>query len=257
MRSRKRRFERAGLAGALACLCLPALAQEVPLRVAQTASITYPLLTERAGRVNGGFLYELGERLAAQMGTRAEHLLLARRRVEPAILSGLAHIACYSSPQWSPQIPPQAWSVPVLPQIEWVLGPVGQGTPGHTPEALAGRRVAVLLGYQFPSLQPLFDAGRLLRVNDTRADNLFRLVRRGLADVLILSEAEIEGRFKKEPEERAQFSRSAQPYSVVQTHCMVSPHSPWSLAQVDAALTTLLARGEIARLAARYGMSMH
>lgn len=244
--------------GALLVLCASgAVAQQTlpTLRIAQTSGMGYPLLTVEGGKVSGGFLHDLTERLAAELGTRAVQQLYPRRRIEPAVLGGQADLVCYSSPVWT-RAPAAQWTQAVLPQIERVVGLAERPAPGHLPEALDGQRVAVLLGYNFPSLQPLMEAGRIKRINDTRSDNLFRLVGMGMADVLIVSEVEIEGYFQRHPKERERFVVSAKPYSVVDTHCLVSPKSRWAVATVDRALQSLQASGEIARLAQRYGMSM-
>lgn len=241
----------AALAGA-AAVAEPA----PPLRMAQTEGMGYPLvMLSPLGKVDGGFLKELGDRIAAMLGTHAEHPLFTRRRIVQAVLSGQADIACYYSPLWVRE-PSAHWSVPVVPQVERVVSPAGRAIDYHEPGDLAGKRVAVLLGYHFPELQPMFDAGRTKRVDDTKVESLFRRVGQGMADALVTSESEIEGYFKRRPAERAKFAVSSRTFSIVDTQCLLSPHSPWPDEAVNKALTGLLGSGEIARMAQRYGLSM-
>jgi polar amino acid transport system substrate-binding protein len=258
MRAWRRGLASMGMAAIAACLpCQPVLAAEPPpLRVAQTGGMAYPLLVlSSPSLVSGGFLKELGDRVAEQLGTRAEHLVFSRRRIEQAVLSGSADLLCYYSPIWVKNVDAH-WTITVLPQIERVVVPAGSKLDYGAPEDLASRRVAVLLGYNFTALQPLFDSGRATRVNDTQVEHLFRMLDRDMADALIVSEAEIEGFFAQKPGERARFKVSEKPFSVVDTQCLVSPRSPWSLAAVNSALQTLIKSGELAGLAQRYGLKM-
>lgn len=249
------------LAGLLASLAWPALAEPAtaaspPLRIAQTEGMGYPLLTLNSrSEVSGGFLKELGDRVAELLGTRAEHIVYSRRRVDQAVLGGSADMLCYSSPIWVKNAD-EHWTMALLPQIERVVVPAASRLVYGGPEDLAGLRIAVMLGYNFADLQPLFDSGRATRVNETRVELLFRQLDLGIADAMIVSEAEIEGFFKTRQAERERYKVSGRIYSSVDTRCLVSPHSPWALASIDRALLTMIKSGEIARMAQRYGMSM-
>ncbi|TDP74038.1 substrate-binding periplasmic protein [Roseateles toxinivorans] len=243
-------------------LCLQLLwpatvvAEPARLRIAQTEGMGYPLLTLNGpSEVSGGFLKELGDRVAELLGTQAEHIVYSRRRVEQAVLGGSADMLCYSSPLWVKNVD-EHWTIALLPQIERVVVPAASSLVYGGPEDLAGMRIAVMLGYNFPALQPLFDSGRATRVNETRVDLLFRQLELGIADAMIVSEAEIEGYFKTRPAERERYKVSSKAYSSVDTRCLVSPQSNWALTAIDRALLTMLKSGEIARMAQRYGMSM-
>jgi len=232
------------------------MAEPARLRIAQTEGMGYPLLTlSGPSEVSGGFLKELGDRVAELLGTQAEHIVYSRRRVEQAVLGGSADMLCYSSPLWVKNADEQ-WTVALLPQIERVVVPASSSLVYGGPEDLAGMRIAVMLGYNFPALQPLFDGGRATRVNETRVDLLFRQLELGIADAMIISEAEIEGFFKTRPGERERYKVSSKTHSSVDTRCLVSPQSNWPLTAIDRALLTMLKSGEMARLAQRYGMSM-
>lgn len=243
---------------ALACtLLMPTLHAAPPLRVAQLETLRYPLLeVDAQGKVSGGLLKTLGDRIAEKLGTAAQHSLWSRRRTESAVLAGEADIACYLSPIWSDVARDGQWTIPVLPQIERVVAAHGRQLPRQVPQDFKGLRVAIMLGYHYQSIQGLFDAREAQPVEDTRVDNLFRLVLTDRADVLITSEAEIEGQFRQFPAQRERFDVSKQAFTTVDTQCLVSPKSPWSLAQINAALKALVASGEIGRLAAQYGLSM-
>lgn len=224
--------------------------------MAQTEGFGYPLVVlSQQGKVDGGFLKELGDRIAAQLGTRAEHPVFTRRRIVQAVLTGQADLACYYSPLWI-RDPNAHWSVPVGQQIERVVVPATRPLDYTEPNDLRGMRIAVQLGYYYPELQALFEAAQAKRVDDTKVENLFRRVAQGMADVLITSESEIEGHFRRHPGERAKFMVSSRTFSVVETQCLLSPVSPWPDEAINKVLAGLLASGEIARMAQRYGLNI-
>ncbi|WP_374357753.1 substrate-binding periplasmic protein [Chitinimonas sp.] len=245
---------------ALALLCAAAMQHAhaaPPLRVAELDSINYPFVElDKSGKISGGLLPALGDLIARELGTKAVHSVWSRRRIEQAVGRGDADISCYSSPKWTDYSGPLQWTIATLPQIERVVVLKGQPLPGTSSNDFAGKRIATMLGYHYPSIQPLFDEKRATRIDSTRVSNLFRLVEDKLADALISSEAEIEGHFARNPAARERFSVATTPFSVVDTQCYISPSSPWPLADINKALNTLLGNGEIERLARQYHMSM-
>jgi ABC-type amino acid transport substrate-binding protein len=246
-----------GLTGLALCLATGVYA-EAPLRVAQADTVTYPLVQlDTAGKITGGLLAELGDRLALKLGTHAVQLTFSRRRLEDAVMSGSADISCYLSPHWSDRYSKSGrWTIATLPQIERLVAANGRPLPKRIPDDFAGKRVAVILGYHYPRIQPLFDQGRATRQDFTRVEQLFHSVELGSSDVLISSEDEILGYLAANPGKRMLFTVGTDNFTLVKTQCLVSPHSPWSLARIDAALASLAASGELERLAKRYGMTM-
>ena len=226
-----------------------------PLRMAHTEAMAYPLLTVSGpNKLSGGFLKELGDQIAAELGTQAQHLLVSRRRMQATVMGGEADIACYFSPLWLPGTGDN-WTVAVVPQVERVVSLAATPLAFEGAQDLHGRRIAVLLGYQFPQLQAAFEAGLITRLDERQVDLLFRRVRLGMADAMITSEVEIAGYFKRYPQERERFHISSRSFSVTDTQCLVSPASAWRLAAINEVLLRLIKSGAVARLAQRYGMS--
>lgn len=254
------RLTRLGVLALLALLAgigMPARAQSAePLRFV-VGTMSYPFEEfDAGGRLTGGLLKEMGERLAQQLGTQADFVRLPRRRVEPALLAGEVDITCYSSPQWSADPDTLLWSVPSLAQVERVMVLKGQPVPENIPADFVGKRVSVRLGYHYGAIQPLFDAGKATRLNETQTPFMVKAVETGLADLLISSEGEIEGYFRTKPQARSRFTIASRPFSVVQTQCAVSPKSRWSLKKINEVLLSMIKRGEMDRLSRSYGLTM-
>lgn len=228
------------------------------LRVAQPETATYPLLLiDATGHASGGVLKELGDKLAERLGTSAQHLIFSRRRLEDSVELGAADISCYLSPSWSDHYAKTGlWSIATLPQIERLVVPASKAIPRIIPEDFVGKRVAVIFGYHYPRIQPLFDEGKAERVDVNRVGQLFRLLEQGSADVLISSEAEISSYLNANPVDKARFTVGSTAFTTVETQCLVSPRSPWSLGRINAVLEGMNADGTLRRLTERYGMSM-
>lgn len=229
-----------------------------PLRVAQAETSTYPLLQiDAAGRASGGLLKDLGDKLAERLGTNAQHLTFSRRRLEDSVQQGTADVGCYLSPNWSDRYAKSGqWSIATLPQIERMVVPLGKPIPKAIPEDLIGKRIAVIFGYHYPRIQPLFDEGKAARIDVNRVGQLFRLLEQGSADVLISSETEISGYLNTNPGDKTRFTVSAANFSMVETQCLVSPKSPWPLGRINAVLESMSTDGTLRKMAERYGMSM-
>jgi len=227
-----------------------------PLRML-VGTMFYPLeVIDAKGQLSGGVIKDLGEQLAADLGTKVDFVVTSRRRMEPALITGEGDLFCYASPKWSKNAKEFLWSVPSLAQVERVVLLKNGVPPENIPDDFVGKRVAVRLGYHFDAIQPLFDSGKAKRIDETQVPLMFKAVEAGFADVLISSEDEIEGFFKKNADARKRFVVAPKVFSVTQTQCAVSRKSRWSLEKIDKALTAMLKRGDLDRMSQRYGMSM-
>lgn len=239
----------------LLAAAFPAMAAP-PLRMA-IGTMSYPMEAYGSdGIINGGLLKDLGEHLAAKLGTQIVFVKQSRRRIESGLLAGSLDITCYSHPTWWDSTQPALWSIPTIPQIERVVGLRNEKLPSTDPEDFAGKRVAVHTGYHFPMLQPLFDSGIAKRLDENQVPMLFKAVETKLADILITSDAEIEGYLNENPDKRNLFSVAREPFSIVPTQCAVSPRSEWKLESINSALRDMMRQGEFDRLTKKYGLTM-
>lgn len=248
----------AALAVLLGIVALPGLSYaQASLRYGLMESMGYPLNSrDPQGRVNGGLLTEMGEMMAKELGLHLQTVPLARRRIEPALLRGDIDLVCYHSPGWTDQQAQLGWSIPTLPQIERIVVRKGRSMPETLPQDLVGKRISTQLGYGYPTLQALFDAGQATRVDDSKVSFQFKSVALGATDLLITSDTEIAGYFYDNPQERAQFDIARAIFTSVPTQCAVSPKSRVSLQKINQALAHLLQTGALERQAKKYGLSM-
>lgn len=149
--------------GALLFVSLTGAAAEAPLRFVVPDSWTMPMVQFEHGRPTQGILYDVMLSLATQVGVPAEFHVLPRARVQSAMEHGEIDVRCYAAQSWLPnQSGDYIWSIPLWVQPDVLLSrpdPLTSADPAH----LTRQSIGTVRGYVYPTLQPLFDAGKLDR----------------------------------------------------------------------------------------------
>ncbi|WP_223484622.1 substrate-binding periplasmic protein [Pseudomonas sp. A-RE-19] len=157
--------------GALLLLSLNVIAAEAPLRFVVSDSWAMPMVQIENGRPTQGILHDIMLSLATQVGMPAEFHVLPRARVQNAMDHGEVDIRCYISPSWLPNPSGDSiWSVTLLVQRDLLIGRRGSPLSVNLAD-LPQQSIGTVLGYSYPTLQPLFDADRLHR-EDARNQEL-------------------------------------------------------------------------------------
>ncbi|KZN19072.1 MULTISPECIES: substrate-binding periplasmic protein [Pseudomonas] len=149
--------------GALLLVSLSVAAAEAPLRFVVSDSWAMPMVQLERGRPIQGILYDMMLSLATQVGMPAEFHVLPRARVQNAMDHGEVNIRCHVSPSWLPNLSGDySWSVPLLVQRDLLIGWRDSPTSVNL-ASLARQSIGTVRGYNYPTLQPLFDSDRLHR----------------------------------------------------------------------------------------------
>ncbi|KAA0975688.1 ABC transporter substrate-binding protein [Pseudomonas sp. ANT_H12B] len=149
--------------GALLLISLNVAAAGAPLRFVVPDSWAMPMVQLERGRPTQGILHDVMVSLATQVGVPAEFHVLPRGRVQSAMEHGEVDIRCYAAQSWHPnQSGDYIWSIPLWTQPDVLIR---RQTPLTTvdPATLPRQSIGTVLGYSYPTLQPLFDADRLHR----------------------------------------------------------------------------------------------
>ncbi|SFW58527.1 MULTISPECIES: substrate-binding periplasmic protein [Pseudomonas] len=153
--------------GALLLLSTSCLAEEGPLRFAITDGWAMPLVQIERGRPIQGIIPDIMTSLATQIGKPAQFHVLSRARLDGAMKHGEIDLRCYVSPDWVKDNSDYLWSIPLFFQRDLLVATTS--TPATvTPTTLSPQPIGTVLGYSYPTLQPLFDAGQLHR-DDARS----------------------------------------------------------------------------------------
>lgn len=149
--------------GALLLLSLNVMAADAPLRFVVPDSWAMPMVQLDRGQPTQGILHDVMISLATQIGVPAEFHVLPRARVQSAMEHGEVDVRCYAAQSWSPnQSGDYIWSIPLWTQPDVLISRNKLPTSIH-PAGLPRQSIGTVHGYSYPTMQPLFDAGRLLR----------------------------------------------------------------------------------------------
>jgi polar amino acid transport system substrate-binding protein len=149
--------------GALLLISLDGAAAQAPLRFVVPDSWAMPMVQLERGRPTQGILYDVMLSLATQVGVPAEFLVLPRSRVQSAMEHGEVDVRCYAAQSWMPnQSGDYIWSIPLWTQPDMLISRPSPST-SVIPANLSQQTIGTVLGYSYPTLQPLFDANRLHR----------------------------------------------------------------------------------------------
>ncbi len=153
---------------ALLVICSPLAAEERALRFSITESSTMPMVRIEDGQATGGILYDLQMRLAEKVGRRAQVMVLPRLRVQQMLVRGEIDARCDVNPAWLKESTHQyIWSVPFMVHHDVLVGTAAD-LPRQPPP---GETIGTVLGFVYPSLEPAFASGALLR-DDARTQDL-------------------------------------------------------------------------------------
>ena len=148
---------------ALLGISLSATAAEPPLRFAVSDSWAMPMVQLERNRPTQGILYDLMLNLATQVGVPAEFIVLPRARIQSAMEHGDIDVRCYAAQSWLPnQSGDYIWSVPLWFQRDLLISREDKSAQIN-PAQLPRQAIGTVLGYSYPTLQPLFDAEQLQR----------------------------------------------------------------------------------------------
>jgi polar amino acid transport system substrate-binding protein len=149
--------------GGLLLISLNGAAAEAPLRFVVPDSWAMPMVQLEKGRPTQGILYDVMLSLATQVGVPAEFHVLPRGRVQNAMENGEVDVRCYVAQSWLPnQSGDYIWSIPLWTQPDVLISrpaPLTSVIAANLPR----QSIGTVLGYSYPTLQPLFDANRLHR----------------------------------------------------------------------------------------------
>lgn len=171
--------------GVLALITANCFAAPVPLRFSVADSWAMPQVEIENGQPTQGIFYDLMSSLARQIGRPAEFHVLARARVQLAMQHGDIDVNCYTTQSWLPN--PQndyLWSTPLLMQRDVLISNAVHSSP-VSPQALPRQRVGTVLGYTYPTLQPLFDNHQLIRDDARNQEQVLQKLAAGRYDYAV------------------------------------------------------------------------
>ncbi len=133
------------------------------LRVAVSRSLAPPFVLWRDNLPVGGIDVDIARAVATELKTTAELLVLPRLRVEAALASGDADMACNLSPLSAPRNEALPLGPALFEVQEMLAGHESASTADSLEQLPAGTVVGTLQGQAYATLETLFSSGKLKR----------------------------------------------------------------------------------------------
>ena len=156
-------WRRCLLAFVLCFMALPGAWPGEVLRLGASSSWNMPYARYDGERLTGGIVYDLAMALEKVLSAPVQMVVLPRKRLDGATLAGDLDLRCYFNPNWT-EIPDHfVWSGRIFDISDVLFGTDATQEPKDLGELSAGAQVSTVLGYSYPTLQPLITGGVLVR----------------------------------------------------------------------------------------------
>ncbi|TLP59176.1 MULTISPECIES: substrate-binding periplasmic protein [Pseudomonas] len=226
------------------------LAEPAAMRFSIAESWSMPLVRIEHEQPVEGIVFDLIQAIARETGVQPHYHVMARLRLEEAMASGDIDVRCNVSTQWLTDRPGDyIWSIPLFEQRDLLVGRAGQTTVS-TPQALPAQAIGTVLGYVYPTLEPLFQRGQLHR-EDSRSQLLaLRKLQAGRYQHAVSNQLSLQWFNRQLPaEQRLPVQAVLQEQAL---GCMVRNDPALPTQAVLRALVRLKQSGEIERIIGRY-----
>ncbi|GFM88995.1 amino acid ABC transporter substrate-binding protein [Pseudomonas cichorii] len=164
------------------------VAAEAPLRFSVAESWSMPLIRIENHQPTSGILFDIMQSLARQVGRSAEYHVLPRLRVQPALDRGEVDIRCYTAQAWVPNLSGDyLWSLPILYQRDLLIASA-ETAAGPYPDQFDHETIGTVLGYNYPTMEHLFDNHKLVREDARSQEHALRKLIAGRYNYAIASQ---------------------------------------------------------------------
>lgn len=228
-------------------LCGPAWSAKTkaPLRVAIPYSLAPPLLITDAKGQATGIVRDYIHAIEKRVDRKFEFIVIPKFRIHEMISKGLAEINCYTSPSWVPNPEKFTWSKVLFIKKEVLASRKSV----HSYSDIRGERVGTVLRYIYPSLDPLFKNGRLIREDvPTEEQNLRKFVNKRI-DNVVADETHLDYFLKIDKNKAPIYKMVIQEYPI---HCLIAAKDTELTASFNKAIEDIKSSDELDRIFAHY-----
>lgn len=199
-----------------------------------------------------GFLYDWYLAIAHEMNYEAKLLVLPRIRMNAEVSGHLFDLRCYFNKKWGQkEIPYYDWSSkPYMTAFNVVVFRNELTAPKGLND-LKGE-LGVILGYQYPSLQKIFDKKQVIRMDFPKETAILQRVANGQLKYGVIDHRTVLYYLSRNPEWRAHVKISKFSLDENPVLCARTKTSPVKEKDLDRAILRLKKRGVLSKILARY-----
>ncbi len=227
-------------------LLLPLSLRAAELVILVDTATEMPMARFEHYRLVEGTHQDIGIALAKALGREPRFLVLPRKRIPEALMSGKADLLCGYIPEWLDG--KFAWSQPFMPLVEVIVTDRAAERP-HSLADLRGEAIGTVFGYKYPELERVLGKD-FVRADGPSTDLNLRKLARGRLRHMVTSRHLIEYRVKLgEPVLSLHAPLVVKEYMA---GCAISPQARVTAAQVKRAVASIVHDGTVAAIMGRY-----
>jgi len=228
-----------------------ALAKEDSLVFGVISSLNMPFAeTEQkdGGMVaKRGLLIGMADQLAKELGRTPVNKVISRSLVVSSLMNGSVDVVCYTTPQWM-GIPATnvKWSDSFVENNDILISRAGVAEI-LVMDDMSGKTIGTVKHYNYPLLEPLFNSGKVTRLDSSSEKaNFMQLLKASKIEAITLNELTFTYLYNKyfDPEKFPIVQHSLI-MEFVQPQCAISRHSDVTASAFNVALNKLKAVGFI------------
>ncbi len=224
----------------------PARAERITFAVSTGSAM--PMTAFEHDTLTAGLLKDMGDALARELHMEPVYMVLPRKRVEAALLSGQADLLCDLRPEWldSKQ---WVWTEPVFSNNMTIVSRADTAPLARLSQ-LNGQRVGTVLGYRYPELEKRL--GGAFERDDAITDeqNTSKLLS-GRFSYMMSNSLYYDYQRKVHPK-GAMLNRAVFTIRQFDTYCALPPRGRLDPDKVNRAILTLRKRGDMQAIYERY-----
>lgn len=236
--------------GAFALLTCHGLAAEPALRFSIPESWTMPLARVELGQPVEGIVFDITQSLARHIGYPVEYHVMARLRLQKAMEKGDIDVRCYATQSWLPELSARyVFSLPLIHQRDVLIASNRNSAPVAL-EQLPRQSIGTVLGYSYPTLQPLFDSNRLHREDARSQQQVLKKLQAGRFGYAVSNQLSLDWFNRQFPAEQQLHSLAVLEEQALGCYVRDDPSIP--VQRILQALESMKKSGEIDRIVERY-----
>lgn len=235
------------------CLVIAAWCAEARAETFKVGFYNYPPMMIESGQT--GIYQELLDELSKITGHRFQVQYFPYARLANKFDLGHIDFEPGVFPGWvKHQKVPGLFSVPFGKVVDVLVFAPGKHFPVNTPRDLSGRTVGLVRGYTYPDLRELFDSGAVHRSDAVSETQLMAMLAAGRMDQILINKAVAQYNILQVPKYRDFVVGDV--LGSFDVSMRVHPSKKALLPALDEAIVTMKRSGAIARIYAKYGVSL-
>ncbi|WP_342116780.1 substrate-binding periplasmic protein [Pseudoduganella sp. OTU4001] len=235
------------------CLVLTAWSTQAKSETLKVGFYDYPPMMIESGRT--GIYQELLDELSKITGHRFQIQYFPYARLAHEFNLGRIDIEPGVFPGWvRNQRVPGKFSVPFGRVVDVLVFAPGKYFPISTPRDLSGRTLGLVRGYAYPDLRELFDSGVVHRADAVSEAQLLVMLAAGRMDQILINKAVAQYNILTVPKYREFVVGDV--LGSFDVSIRVHPSKRTLLPLLDEAILAMKRSGAIARIYAKYGVSL-